>query len=73
MEFTWVIKWIDLPPRFTRDSIDREVFKPEGRAYCSDTQAARLLEDAKFYVEPYGPDECPPGLKQSARALVRRF
>ena len=68
-----MLKWSDLPQRFIRDSIDREVFQPEGQMYCSLKQARKLLDDAEFYIEPLGPDLCPPGLKQSARALVGKI
>ena len=64
------IQWNDLPMRFTQDSIDREVFKPEGPAMCSTEQAKRLLNDAEFYIEPYGPDIVDAGLIRSAKAVA---
>lgn len=65
-----MIQWNDLPMRFTQDSIDREVFKPEGPAVCSREQAERLLNDAEFYIEPYGPDIVDAGLIRSAKAVA---
>ncbi len=64
------IRWNDLPMRFTQDSIDREIFKPEGPAMCSIEQAKRLLNDAEFYIEPYGPDEVEAALIRSAKAVA---
>lgn len=64
------VRWNDLPMRFTQDSIDREVFKPEGPAMCSKEQAKMLLSDAEFYIEPYGPDEVDAGLIRSAKAVA---
>lgn len=65
------VRWNDLPMRFTRDSIDREVFEPEGPAMCSKEQAEKLLSDAEFYIEPYGPDEVDAGLIRSAKAVAQ--
>ena len=60
----------DLTVRFTQESIDREIFKPEGTAVCSREQAERLLNDAEFYIEPYGPDIVDAGLIRSAKAVA---
>jgi hypothetical protein len=67
------IQWDDLPPRFTHDSIDREIFQPEGRQHCSPAQARRLLDDAEFYLDPDGPDVDVADLKASARHLVPKL
>lgn len=67
------IRWDDLPPRFTRDSIDRDIFQPEGLQYCSPAQARRLLDDAEFYTEDHGPDVDVADLKASARHLIPKL
>lgn len=36
----------------------------------STAQIKCLLSDAEFYSDRWGPDECPPGLKASAKATV---
>ena len=66
-------RWDDLPTYFVQDSIDREVFKPEGQVYCSPEQMKVLLADAEFYTEPDGPDQVFPGLKLSALAVIRHI
>jgi hypothetical protein len=65
------IKHDKFPWYFTNDSQERGIFKPESDTHCSVDAARSLLADAKFYVDPWGPDACPNGLKQSARAVIR--
>ena len=60
-----------LPNYLTTDSFDRGIFQPEHGDYCTPAQLRDLLADAEFYTDKWGPDECPPGLKQSAAAVVR--
>ena len=36
-------------------------------------QIEALHDDAVFYADPWGPDECPDGLKASARRIVARL
>lgn len=59
------------PPYFVSDSMGRGVFKPESDDFASEEQVRILLSDAEFYADKYGPDECPPGLKPSAKATIR--
>jgi hypothetical protein len=61
-----------LPPYFTRDSEEREIFKHDSDTHCTEAELRVLLSDAEFYCHKYGPDECPKGLKASARAVIRR-
>lgn len=61
-------KW---PPYFVADSIEREIFQPESDTHASVSQVRALIADAKFYTDAWGPDQCPRGLKQSARAVLR--
>ena len=65
--------WRQLPPYFTLDSIERGVFRPERDDYASSEQIAALKSDAEFYCHQFGPDMCPAGLKQSARAVLKRL
>jgi hypothetical protein len=69
-----VMKLIDisnLPPYFTSDSEGRGIFKHESDTHCTESELKELLADAEYYADVAGPDECPPGLKPSAKAVVR--
>lgn len=59
------------PPYFMNDSIERQVFCPETETHATVDQVRELLADAEFYIDPHGPDTCPPGLISSARATVK--
>lgn len=63
----------DFPAYFTSDSMERGIFKPETDSHATPAQLQALLADAKFYADPDGPDQCPPGLIASARAIVKRL
>ena len=51
----------------------REVSRAGRRVLIEGTaaQIECLRSDAKFYADPWGPDELPPGLKASAKATVK--
>ena len=66
-----MLNWSKFPPYFTGDSIDRGIFTPEQDQFASPEQIRALLADAEFYSDRWGPDECPPGLVPSARAVVK--
>jgi hypothetical protein len=57
---------------FTQDSIERQIFKPESEMHATREQLRDLLDDAKFYSDANGPDECPDGLIPSAKRVVVR-
>jgi hypothetical protein len=60
-----------LPPYFTSDSEARGIFKPRSETHCTEKQLRALLSDAEYYTDRLGPDECPEGLKPSARAVIK--
>jgi hypothetical protein len=72
-----------LPLRFIVDCIEcdcdiGEVLDwkgPGGRCLLESTpeQYAELKNRAEYYVGPGSPDQCPAGLKQSARAVLRHI
>lgn len=66
-----LIDWTKLPPKFTNDSAEREIFKPETDTHATVAQLRSLLLDAEYYTDALGPDQCPPGLVASARATVK--
>jgi hypothetical protein len=51
----------------------REISRSGNRVLIegNDAQIECLRSDAKFYSDPWGPDELPPGLKASAKATVK--
>jgi hypothetical protein len=64
-------------PRFVDDSMDRGIFEPWNAKLNSMQheeatleQMRALLSDAKFYADPFGPDECPAGIISSAKRLI---
>ena len=67
-----------VPAKFYDDHGDRdlptpaEVRRAGSRVYIdrNDPAIPALLSDAKFYADPWGPDELPPGLKVSAIRTV---
>ena len=65
--------WRKLPPYFVLDSIERGIFQPERDDWASPEQVRALKSDAEYYCHRLGPDMCPAGLKQSARALLRKL
>ncbi len=68
-----------LPPVFIRDCQECDVdigFYDEGPQLligASYEQLSNLRDRAEHYVSRDGPDQCPPGLKTAARALLRRM
>lgn len=60
-----------LPPYFTGDSEERGIFKHDSDTHCTEAELRALLSDAKFYTDRDGPDQRPPGLKPSARAVIK--
>ena len=64
------IEWKKLPAYFTADSIARGIFRPDSDTHCTLQELRWLYSDAQFYVDASGPDQCPAGLKTSARAVV---
>lgn len=70
---------ISLPRYFYWDHHERDLPTPKmligNRAHiivaADDPALQDLLDDAKHYASPNGPDQLPPGLKSSARATVR--
>ncbi len=75
-----------VPERFWDDHCDRcpcdgdpqeamanEVSRAGRRVLIEGTEAQieTLRSDAKFYADPWGPDELPLGLKASAKATVK--
>ena len=55
------------------EAMAREVSRAGSRVLIegSAAQIECLRSDAKFYSDRWGPDECPPGLKASAKATVK--
>ena len=66
-----LIDFAKFPKYFTRDSIERGIFEPEQDRWATPDQIRALLSDAEFYSDRWGPDQCPPGLIPSARAVVK--
>jgi len=68
-----------LPPRFIEDCIECDVdigfYDREPQLLINPTheQLANLRDRAEYYVSKDGPDQCPPGLKAAARALLKRM
>lgn len=68
-----------LPPAFIQDCIESGVdvgfYDYEPQLLCDPTpeQLRELRSRAEYYVSPDGPDAQPPGLKNAARALLRRM
>jgi hypothetical protein len=68
-----------IPVRFYDDHAERGLPTPAavGRVHrvvivdAADPALPELLSDARFYADPNGPDELPPGLKASAERTVR--
>lgn len=73
------MRMIRIPQRFLIDHEERdlptpEVYKVTKRHFwidLDDPAVAELLDDARFYSHPDGPDLQPDGLANAARALVR--
>lgn len=80
------MKRYHVPARFWDDHVDRapcdgdpepamarEVCRSGSRVLIegNEEQIECLRSDAKFYSDRWGPDECPPGLKASAKATVK--
>jgi len=71
-------KAIAIPRRFYDDHVERDlpappIIKDTRRGYIIDGDSEHLdelLNDARFYADPYGPDRQPPGLKKAAKSLV---
>lgn len=69
---------VRLPAMFYADHMDRSLPTPkEVRGTtrhvwvsCDDPALAELLDDARHYAHPNGPDNCSPGLIASAKATV---
>lgn len=67
-----------LPPRFYDDHVDRDLpagvelsrTKTHVVVEMDDYVAEEILDDARYYSEPYGPD-VDFGLKASARATAK--
>lgn len=67
-----------VPAKFYDDHGDRalptpaEIRRAGRRVYiaANDPAIPDLLSDAKFYADPWGPDELPAGLKASAKRTV---
>lgn len=77
---------IVVPPRFWDDHSDRAPSDySDGRDICVETSRtkskvwlkcnpealANLRNDAEHYAHRWGPDECPAGIKSSARATLK--
>lgn len=81
---TTSMRHLSVPLRFWDDFLDRtpvddpetqmpsEVRRTARHAVITGTptQIASLRSDAAFYCDRYGPDQCPPGLKTSARFCI---
>jgi hypothetical protein len=70
---------VRIPARFYEDHKERALPTPlEVRGTrrhlwvrLDDPALGELLDDARHYAHPCGPDLCPPGLIMSAKATVR--
>lgn len=70
---------VRLPWRFFVDHDERALPTPEivrstkAHAFVSvdDPALSELLDDARHYAHPYGPDNCPLGIIASAKATVK--
>jgi hypothetical protein len=70
---------IRIPRRFFDDHADRALPTPTvhraTRAHVwidrTDPALAELVNDAAFYADRNGPDQCPPGVIPGARALLK--
>lgn len=73
------IKLVRLPNRFYDDHYDRSLPTPEEVrttqrhvfVRVNDPALPHLLDDARYYAHPYGPDNCSRGLIISAKATVQ--
>lgn len=70
---------IRIPTVFYRDHEERDlptptvirVMRRQLVIRLEDPHTAELLDDARFYADPYGPSEISIGLRASARATAR--
>jgi hypothetical protein len=65
---TGLIDYSKCPRVFTDDNAERGIFRPDTGIHCTMRQLLALQSDARYYTDRHGPDECPHGLKASARA-----
>lgn len=65
--------WTKLPRVFVDDSLERFIFEPKDDRWATRDELMSLRRDAEFYTDRWGPDECPRGLKASARAVLKRL
>ena len=68
-----------LPAKFWNDHAERglpagELSSESGNLVwivATEDEIKEILSDAKFYSDPWGPDDLPPGLKASAARTVK--
>ena len=64
---------LTLPPGFIVDYLESDCdvgTYARGQLTASDAQLEELRSRGVHYVDANGPDQCPPGLKQAAKALL---
>ena len=64
-----------LPPRFIQDcfecGVDVGLYTDDGKWVGNQQHLEELISRARFYCDRHGPDAAPPGVKQSAKALLK--